>query len=1144
MKNNKFSLHLTFLLMLFFVSGVATAQTGNIVYSDGNVSIVQQTDGWRVMHFKKVVAHGDGIIDTQNLPPAFKDFLDHYAALPQTQSPRRSLSKSVSATYGPLLKTQWSQNSPYNDLCPESGGLRTVTGCTTIASAQLMYYYGYCRPFEVSGTNNTWLEDIKSDYITNVYKKNGYIYYDYELSCNTDFNLIYQNTADLSKFIACVAFAQKAFFGKYSTSTMTYDQLSALQNLFGYQCETHDIVSLSDQSLIENAIKKGMPVLISGNDSNGNGHSFIIDGYNGTEFHINYGWGGNSDGWFADTQYPEHNNITIAHPDIENFATMQNAPKLLHITGNGISKTIAMLPSNDDVMSYVQSENIELESGEYEFWYEYPDGTTIAPYTTSTAKLEEGLASYGCFVSSPAKFKLDKNYQIEFTHNVCKAEIKARCTDLQVAITGTVVDAESGLPLDGVIITTSDQRPTCNALQKNENIPDIFCIFSSITQDFVPTKPFITMVDICIVKNGSPKELTVAIQNGKGDNLWQKTLPGDSLGSKEWETIELERPLQVNTGETYLLTLIDPYSNEDAYFRYVKDENWNMRYRIWSSDQKYIKTNKNGQYSIDIDKHTSGTLYAYCDKYAIEPIRWENIQEATPDQNFNALATEITISGKVIGKDGKPAPNATVSLSEAKPEVSMELQSGENTHTWYNSYYFNDAFKYSAPFQLQKKYIDAIEFCVDVHGSPKDLKVALFNQKQEIIWQKTFTHKDVESQDLWNKIVIDDMLEVVPGEDYYIAYYTTETDDNNLYFYFINNDNDNILYRIWTSDDRIAHPDANGNYSMKVDRYSSGKLYAFNDRTIFEPLQWDNIQAPTHNQDFNGISTEVTVSGKVLDKNSKPVSGAYVSTSESTPKITLTEGNDVDPWSCYKYIHQQQSLTKTFTAEHEYLSAIDMCIIYDGQPGSAVKAAIISPNHDTICQTALPLPNIKNHEWTNITFGELIKLQKGETYTIFLSTDFPFDENNHYGCPYNKENYEIGYHLWTYDVPVAISDQDGNYCIKTDRYGSATLRAFYDDKQFNDITLANIENDITDKDFIGDFETPVSELPHNPSTNIWSFDKTIVIENVNSEIRIVDMSGRTIKTVKPDNQRTEIPMPKSGIYIVKTGLTAQKVIIK
>ncbi len=75
--------------------------------------------------------------------------------------------------------------------------------------------------------------------------------------------------------------------------------------------------------------------------------------------------------------------------------------------------------------------------------------------------------------------------------------------------------------------------------------------------------------------------------------------------------------------------------------------------------------------------------------------------------------------------------------------------------------------------------------------------------------------------------------------------------------------------------------------------------------------------------------------------------------------------------------------------------------------------------------------------------------------------------------------------------------------------------------------------------------TPVSEItPANYNTDIWSFDKTIYVQNPGKEIRIVDMSGRLVKTVKATADRMEIQMQKSGIYIVKTGAKTQKVMIK
>ena len=42
-----------------------------------------------------------------------------------------------------------------------------------------------------------------------------------------------------------------------------------------------------------------LAVLLGASDNTG-GHEFVIDGYNGNElFHINWGWGGADDGYFA-----------------------------------------------------------------------------------------------------------------------------------------------------------------------------------------------------------------------------------------------------------------------------------------------------------------------------------------------------------------------------------------------------------------------------------------------------------------------------------------------------------------------------------------------------------------------------------------------------------------------------------------------------------------------------------------------------------------------------------------------------------------------------------------------------------------------------------------------------------------------------
>jgi len=62
--------------------------------------------------------------------------------------------------------------------------------------------------------------------------------------------------------------------------------------------------------------------------------------------------------------------------------------------------------------------------------------------------------------------------------------------------------------------------------------------------------------------------------------------------------------------------------------------------------------------------------------------------------------------------------------------------------------------------------------------------------------------------------------------------------------------------------------------------------------------------------------------------------------------------------------------------------------------------------------------------------------------------------------------------------------------------------------------------------------------------HIWSFENVIYVENAKSEIKIVDVNGRVIKTVKPESTRMEIPIEKMGIYIVKTFGATNKVFIK
>ena len=83
---------------------------------------------------------------------------------------------------------------------------------------------------------------------------------------------------------------------------------------------------------------------------------------------------------------------------------------------------------------------------------------------------------------------------------------------------------------------------------------------------------------------------------------------------------------------------------------------------------------------------------------------------------------------------------------------------------------------------------------------------------------------------------------------------------------------------------------------------------------------------------------------------------------------------------------------------------------------------------------------------------------------------------------------------------------------------------------------------------------PQIENPDNPETateditlssvKIWSFEKTVIVENATNDIVIVDLTGRVVKKVAPDSNRMEIQLNKGGIYIVKSGVNTKKVSVQ
>ena len=222
----------------------------------------------------------------------------------------------------PLLKSKWNQNKPYNNLCPEIDGEKTVTGCTATALAQIMRYHEWPKeactaiPGYTCETQNKAKETISLtvdglpattfdwENMIDIYSirdpedKNKYEYFGNETQQHAVSELMrYCSTA------LCTGYGLNENGGS-GASDITIPYL--LRTYFGYDggieyClrPMHPYQEWVD--MIYSELAESRPVLYGG-ASAGGGHAFVCDGYKFKDdadyFSINWGWSGISDNYF------------------------------------------------------------------------------------------------------------------------------------------------------------------------------------------------------------------------------------------------------------------------------------------------------------------------------------------------------------------------------------------------------------------------------------------------------------------------------------------------------------------------------------------------------------------------------------------------------------------------------------------------------------------------------------------------------------------------------------------------------------------------------------------------------------------------------------------------------------------------------
>ena len=293
--------------------------------NDGGYVIVSGDD--RVEPILGYVEQGS--FDPENIPENMRSWLQLYADQIkfiidndiQPGDPRIQKRNKVSGTkhsVPELMKSRWNQGKPYNITCPdyykEGQSSLTLThypatGCAATALAQVINYYKFPdkTKAQIPSYSKTYKSKDGSKQQTVTFSaipKNSKIDWDNMQDTYSweDGHVANAQDSAVANLMHYCGIALKMGYGA-SSGADTSKSRDALVNYFGFDSRAfwanRPDYTIDDWfDMLYDEMEAGYPVLYRGHSSGG-GHAFVIDGFDGDNlFHVNWGWGGGSNGWF------------------------------------------------------------------------------------------------------------------------------------------------------------------------------------------------------------------------------------------------------------------------------------------------------------------------------------------------------------------------------------------------------------------------------------------------------------------------------------------------------------------------------------------------------------------------------------------------------------------------------------------------------------------------------------------------------------------------------------------------------------------------------------------------------------------------------------------------------------------------------
>lgn len=320
-----------------------------------------------------------GNFDYADMPDNMKAWLESYQeqidwAIANGVNATATESRAIRPEIAPLIKTQWDQSAPYNNLCPDyAENVKSASGCVATAMAQIMKYHEW--PVKGKGSNSY------NCYNTSIGVNLGTLSMNF---ANTTFDwanmtdrytsssTAAQNDAVATLMYAC-GISVNMMYGP-SSGAQSIKASEAFINYFDYDKATtyclRDYYGGTEwEEMIYNELAAMRPVLYDGVTYDYSGHEFVCDGYSNGYFHINWGWGGMSDGYFL---------LSVLDPGIQGTGGANSGFNFSQGATIGIQKPVegsvsrAPLVADDefylDKTTYSRSETFRVRNRSYIYY--------------------------------------------------------------------------------------------------------------------------------------------------------------------------------------------------------------------------------------------------------------------------------------------------------------------------------------------------------------------------------------------------------------------------------------------------------------------------------------------------------------------------------------------------------------------------------------------------------------------------------------------------------------------------------------------------------------------------------------------------------------------------------------------------------